>query len=153
VGAGAGAGRVTHLRDERFDLALSELLSGTHDGMAGYCRQCPVKGAIDRLRSIRLLQIVRDGPKQLCDIDVLQEHRHGLDRHRVPSEGLELETEPLELILPFLHPHSPGRRQFDGTRHQERLARERPGRCLGAQSLEDDALVCGVLIEEDYSVG
>ena len=146
----ARARRAFHFSQESIHLVDAHDAASADRSVAGHGGEDEVDLFAEQQRFAVLDQIVVDIAQQLFGIALLQRMGDRAHQHGRGAEAFDHEAVARKTVSGIFEPVAGGLVQFDHVGHQQRLAaRNGIFRTRGPQALQHQALVRGMLIDED----
>ncbi len=120
--------------------------------MAGHGAADLFQPLLERQGLAVLRQVVGDVADQAGDVCLAQDGRGLADQDGAGAEGLDHQAQGLEFFGPCGDPLGLGGVEFDHFGQQQGLACDAAGRHLGLHALIDQALMGGVLVDDDHAI-
>ena len=138
--------------EQRLDLGGRQRVAGFDRGLAGH----HVEHLVQQFFLVQVQQflfaVLQQLAHELGRVELFEERRERLHRHRVRPERRDLDPEPYEQRLDLLEQRHLPRLSGHRDRDQQPLRFERPARDARDQLLVHDPLVQRVLIDDDQSI-
>jgi len=144
--------RRLHLAQERVHLLGLEPAAGAHRAVAGQGGGDVQEASFERQRLVPFRHVLGEIAHQRARIDLAEQRRRLAHRDRARAKRLDDEAVTRKLVRPREQAGDIGLVELDDFRDQEQLPRHAILFDRGFQPFIDDALMRGVLIDDDDSV-